>query len=226
KMNELQIRGPGEMDFTSQHNVSETWRRWKRGMEYYLAATCKVKNEAEKVAIFMCMIGRDGQEIKDTFEFEVDEDGSEVVSTAILFNKFEAHCKPRKNLVVDRHRFLTRDQASELGLIKFISAVDRDENTETFAARIREEYKDVFTGIGCLERPYHIVLDPEVQPVINPPRRVPYGLQDRVKAALDEMCNQGIIVPVDQPTDWVNSMVAVEKKNTQVENLHRSSPIE
>ncbi|KAK3754747.1 hypothetical protein QZH41_000060 [Actinostola sp. cb2023] len=234
----------------------------------------------------------DGQEIKDTFEFEVDEDGSEVVSTAILFNKFEAHCKPRKNLVVDRHRFLTRDQASdtgaevnvipysayrkiaetskidlrkpkarlsayngedipvkavctlqskhkgitrnleffitsiesepvlsisackELGLIKFISAVDRDENTETFAARIREEYKDVFTGIGCLERPYHIVLDPEVQPVINPPRRVPYGLQDRVKAALDEMCNQGIIVPVDQPTDWVNSMVAVEKKNT------------
>ncbi|KAK3727484.1 hypothetical protein QZH41_006425 [Actinostola sp. cb2023] len=250
KMNELQIRGPGEMDFTSQHNVSETWRRWKRGMEYYLAATCKVKNEAEKVAIFMCMIGRDGQEIKDTFEFEVDEDGSEVVSTAILFNKFEAHCKPRKNLVVDRHRFLTRDQASdtgaevnvipysayrkiaetskidlrkpkarlsaynELGLIKFISAVDRDENTETFAARIREEYKDVFTGIGCLERPYHIVLDPEVQPVINPPRRVPYGLQDRVKAALDEMCNQGIIVPVDQPTDWVNSMVAVEKKNT------------
>ncbi|KAK3752707.1 hypothetical protein QZH41_006612 [Actinostola sp. cb2023] len=246
KMNELQIRGPGEMDFTSQHNVSETWRRWKRGMEYYLAATCKVKNEAEKVAIFMCMIGRDGQEIKDTFEFEVDEDGSEVVSTAILFNKFEAHCKPRKNLVVDRHRFLTRDQASdtgaevnvipysayrkiaetskidlrkpkarlsayngedipvkavctlqskhkgitrnleffitsiesepvlsisackELGLIKFISAVDRDENTETFAARIREEYKDVFTGIGCLERPYHIVLDPEVQPVINP----------------------------------------------------------
>ncbi|KAK3737375.1 hypothetical protein QZH41_002290 [Actinostola sp. cb2023] len=112
-MNELQIRGPGEMDFTSQQNVSETWRRWERGMEYYLAATCKAKSEAEKVAIFMCMIGRDGQEIKDTFEFEVDEDGSEVVSTTILFNKFEAHCKPRKNLVVDRHRFLTRDQASD-----------------------------------------------------------------------------------------------------------------
>ncbi|KAK3749625.1 hypothetical protein QZH41_012963, partial [Actinostola sp. cb2023] len=121
KMNELQIRGPGEMDFTSQQNVSETRRRWKRGMEYYLAATCKAKNEAEKVAIFMCMIGRDGQEIKDTFEFEVDEDGSEVVSTTILFNKFEAHCKPRKNLVVDQHRFLTRDQASGESIDQYVT---------------------------------------------------------------------------------------------------------
>ena len=31
-MNE--VRGPGEMDFTSPQNLSETWRRWKRGMEY------------------------------------------------------------------------------------------------------------------------------------------------------------------------------------------------
>ena len=115
---------------------------------------------------------------------------------------------------IESEPVLSISACKELGLIKFISAVDRDENTEAFAARIREEYKDVFTGIGCLERPYHIELDPEVQPVINPPRRVPYGLQDRVKAALNEMCSQGIIVPVDKPTDWVNSMVAVEKKNT------------
>ena len=73
------------MDFTSPQNVSETWRRWKRGMEYYLAATCKMKSEAEKVAIFMYMIGRDGQEIKDTFEFETEEDGTEKVTTMILF---------------------------------------------------------------------------------------------------------------------------------------------
>ena len=33
-MNE--VRGPGKMDFTSPQNLSETWRRWKRGMEYYL----------------------------------------------------------------------------------------------------------------------------------------------------------------------------------------------
>ena len=109
------------MDFTSPQNVSETWRRWKRGMEYYLAATCNMKSEAEKVAIFMCMISRDSQEIKDTFEFETEEDGTDKVTTTILFNKFEAHCKPRKNLVVDRHRFLTRDQASGESIDQYIT---------------------------------------------------------------------------------------------------------
>ena len=107
-MNE--VRGPGEMDFTSPQNLSETWRRWKRGMEYYLTATCTDKTEAQKVAIFMCMIGKDGQEIKDTFEFETGENEQEVITTAILFDKFEAHCKPKRNLVVERHRFLTREQ--------------------------------------------------------------------------------------------------------------------
>ena len=55
--NMKEIKGQGEMDFTSLNNVSEIWRRWKRGMEYFLAATCSKRSKAEKVAIFMCMIG-------------------------------------------------------------------------------------------------------------------------------------------------------------------------
>ena len=43
--------------FYEQNNVSEIWRRWKRGMKYFLAATCSKRSKAEKVAIFMCMIG-------------------------------------------------------------------------------------------------------------------------------------------------------------------------
>ena len=50
-MNE--IKGPGEMDFTSPNNVSEIWHHWKHRMEYFLAATSSKKSEAEKVAIFM-----------------------------------------------------------------------------------------------------------------------------------------------------------------------------
>ena len=59
------------------------------------------------------------------------------------------------------------------------------------------------------------VIDPTVQPVIIPPRRIPFGLEDRAKTALLDMCSQGIIVPIDQPTDWVNAIVVVEKKNTE-----------
>ena len=84
----------------------------KRGMEYYLTATCTDKTEAQKVAIFMCMIGKDRQEIKDTFEFETDENEQEVITMATLFDKFEAHCKPKKNLAVERHRFKRLPQES------------------------------------------------------------------------------------------------------------------
>ena len=118
-MNE--IKGPGEMDFTCPNNVSEMWRRWRRGMEYFLAATCSGKSEGERVAIFMCMIGKDGQEVKDTFEFERAEDGTDIVTTKILFEKFEAYCKPRRNLVVDRHRFLTRDQQPGESIDQFVT---------------------------------------------------------------------------------------------------------
>ena len=120
KMNE--IKGPGVMDFANSQNLSETWRLWKRGMEYYLTATCNSRtDEAQKVAIFMCMIGKDGQEIKDTFEFEVGDSGREVITTEILFAKFEAYCKPQKNLVFERHRFLTRDQAAGESVDQYVT---------------------------------------------------------------------------------------------------------
>lgn len=46
-------------------------------MDYYLVATCRDgTDEEQKVAIFMCMIGRDGQEIKDTLEFETGLGGA------------------------------------------------------------------------------------------------------------------------------------------------------
>ena len=90
KLNE--VRGPDEMDIISPQKLSQTCRRWKRGMEYCLTATCTGKTEAQKVAIFMCMIGKDEQEIKDTLEFETRGNGQEVITTAILLDKFEAHC--------------------------------------------------------------------------------------------------------------------------------------
>ena len=115
-------KGPGEIDFTNSQNLLETWRHWKRGMEYYLTATCNNRtDEAQKVAIFMCMIGKDVQEIKDTFEFEIGKGGQEVITTEILFGKFEVYCKPKKNLVVEWHSFLTRDQAAGESVDQYVT---------------------------------------------------------------------------------------------------------
>ena len=81
-------------------------------------------------------------------------------------------------------------------------------------APLLEEYSDVFEGLGKLEGPYNIVTDPSITPVVHPPRRLPVALIDQVQAKLDSMVTEDIIEKVDQPTDWVSSMLVVHKPPT------------
>lgn len=74
-----------------------------------------------------------------------------------------------------------------------------------------QKYANVFTGLGRLEKPYHIEVDPAVTPVVNPPRTIPAALRDRVKTELEDMEKRGVIRKVEEPTDWVSSMAIVEK---------------
>ena len=73
------------------------------------------------------------------------------------------------------------------------------------------KYKSVFQGLGCLKEPYHIKIDTSVSPVIHPPRRIPTALRGKLKTTLDEMEKLGVIRKVEEPTDWVSSMVVVGK---------------
>ena len=114
------IRGPGELNFEST-SLSEVWAKWKRSMQYYLIATCKDKSEDERVAVFMCTIGRRGQDIRDTFEFETDKDDEDIVTVRMLFQKFEQYCRPKKNLIVERHRFLTRNQEQSETIDQYVT---------------------------------------------------------------------------------------------------------
>ncbi|KAI8506223.1 hypothetical protein Bbelb_156500 [Branchiostoma belcheri] len=97
-----------------------------------------------------------------------------------------------------------------LQLIKLVLTV---QETQT-AQSILEEYKDVFEGIGQLPGEHTIQLDHSVPPKVHPPRRIPVSLRDPLKAELDRMERLGVIRKVDEPTDWVNSLVVVEKPRT------------
>ena len=58
----------------------------------------------------------------------------------------------------------------------------------------------MFEGLGRFPDPYKISIKPEVEPVIQPPRRVPMNLHVRLRGKLDEMERDGIIAKVDSPT--------------------------
>jgi len=79
--------------------------------------------------------------------------------------------------------------------------------------QLEEKYPQVFgPGVGRLAGKYRIVLDEQVQPV-HPPRRVPVPLREVLKDTLDDLVRQDILAPVQQPTPWVSSLVAVPKKD-------------
>ena len=54
-----------------------------------------------------------------------------------------------------------------------------------------------------------------VTPVVSPPRNQPAAIRERCKETLDEMEATGVIRKVDEPTEWVNSLVVIEKPKSK-----------
>ena len=100
----------------------------------------------------------------------------------------------------------------DLQLIKFILSVDAPEQALT-KDTILKNYQSLFTGFGCLEGEVQIHLKPESTPVIHPVRRVPFALRNQLKTELQALEKSGIVSRVTKPTDWVNSLVIVQKPN-------------
>ena len=60
---------------------------------------------------------------------------------------------------------------------------------------------------------HKIVIDTTVLSVVHPCRKVPFALRDGLKEQLDRMESLGVITRVEEPTDWVNSLVVAMKPN-------------
>jgi hypothetical protein len=58
---------------------------------------------------------------------------------------------------------------------------------------------------------YNIKLKPLSEPVQHAPRRVPEKRKTAYKAEIERLVREGIIAPVKTHTDWVNSLVSVDK---------------
>ena len=102
------------------------------------------------------------------------------------------------------------DTCKRLNLIKRVMTIHP--NTPDYLVN----YEDVFGELGVLDGEHHICLDPSVKPVVDPPRKIPYLLKEKVKIELNRMLNLGIISKVEEPTEWVSSIVVVEKPNGNI----------
>lgn len=81
---------------------------------------------------------------------------------------------------------------------------------------IVNKYPSVFNGLGKYPTEHHITLKKDFVPHVQPLRRIPHILRDRLKSKLNELEKQGVICKVDKPTEWVNALVIVEKTNSDL----------
>ena len=87
-----------------------------------------------------------------------------------------------------------------------------------------EVYSDIFTGIGKFpSTPYKFQLKPNVKPARHTPRHVPIHLQDAFHKEIKNLEQLGILEPVKEVTEWVNSFVMVKKK-VPVDSSNTHSP--
>ena len=92
-----------------------------------------------------------------------------------------------------------------------VSTLKRENVTTNGTKEVICQFPEVFQGLGCLEKPYHIQIDLKITPVVTQLKSQPVALRDPLKQALEEMEMDDVIKKVDQPTEWVNSVVVVEK---------------
>ena len=100
----------------------------------------------------------------------------------------------------------------ELNLISRLYSLSESPTSE----EILENFSDVFEGLGFLSTEYKIQLEKDAKPVVHPPRKIPFAMKNKVKDELCRLERMRVIEKVLEPTEWVNSLVVVEKPNRKV----------
>jgi len=100
-------------------NQAEAWRRWKQKLEIFIIAN-ELENASNKrkVAILLNSVGDAGLEIFNSFNITESEEKFENV-----IKKFDDHFIPKKNITIERHKFLTRKQKYEENFQDFLTGL-------------------------------------------------------------------------------------------------------
>ena len=121
---------------------------------------------------------------------------------------------------IDSGCLLGKSTAIALGLLRVgllsgttLNAVTMQSDVEV----ILSKYPTVFSGVGKLNNyQLKVHVNPDIPPVAQPPRRVPFHIRKVVDKKLTELEELDIIESVQGPTPWVSLLVAVPKANGEV----------
>lgn len=107
-----------------------------------------------------------------------------------------------------------------LGFVKFCKAVSFESSKSTEqslnvyrieAQKIVDAHEEIFVGYGKLPGTVSLEVDHGVPASIQPPRRVPIAMREKLKKELETLEKEGLIVKETKHTDWVSNVVIVQR---------------
>ena len=97
--------------------------------------------------------------------------------------------------------------------LNLIQRVDSIETNVSNYSKLISANKELFAGIGCMNKPYKIEWKTNAIPVVRTMRKLPKNIRDKSKEHLITLQKQNIIGKVEDTTDWVSALVIVRKPN-------------
>lgn len=152
-MAEALFKPPGELNLIDG-NISENFKKWRRQIEVYLEASgSKEKAPETQVAIILHCAGPKAIEIFDLFTWTGrGENVDDKKDPAKVLKKIEGYCNPRKNEVLESHRFWSVQYDVSQGFEPFLTELRSRSESCNFTEKDRMiRDKIVFTMTGKLQ---------------------------------------------------------------------------
>ena len=93
---------PEPLNLEHRTHRGENWKQFKYDWTYYeIAAKINKDDGAIRVAHFLNVVGKDGQELYETFTL-LEEDSKNITK---VLEAFEARCVPMANVIYERYMF-------------------------------------------------------------------------------------------------------------------------
>ena len=116
----------------------------------------------------------------------------------------------------ERHALFGRETAISLGVLKLGAHVNSLDGAKGEAS-IFEKFPGCCELIGKLKDfQVKVPTDPEIPPIAQPIRRVPYHLRDKLSTKLDEHVELDIIEKMSGPSSWVSPVVVLPKPSGDI----------
>ena len=103
-----------------------------------------------------------------------------------------------------------------MGLVQRVDEVRLSKLEEEFKEKNRQEHPRLWRGDAVLQGCHSCRLKDGASSVINAGRHIAFAKRPKVKMELEKQVAKGVLTPVSEPTDWVNSIVVTEKRNGDI----------